>query len=171
MYPFTCARAVGAARHGHTKQGRGGGQREAEAQDNAKAKNTKKQRDGAGSPGKILAGAARPHQWSKPPLSPPVPTQPTTLGPGLGRHHRGGMQIFVKIINTPDQMRTRRWRPSARSLPRKATRPRGKILAGDDCAPWQDPCRTPGKALAEDISEATARPAPAKFLPSFACSC
>ena len=47
----------------------------------------------------------------------------------------------------------------------------GKTLAGDDCAPWQDPCRAPGKALAEDISGATARPAPAKFPPPLACSC
>ena len=47
----------------------------------------------------------------------------------------------------------------------------GKILAGDDCAPWKDSCRAPGKALAEDISGATARPAPAKFPPPLACSC
>ena len=47
----------------------------------------------------------------------------------------------------------------------------GKILAGDDSTPRQDPCRAPGKALAEDASGATARPAPAKSPPPFACSC
>ena len=39
----------------------------------------------------------------------------TTLEPGLGRHLRDGMQIFVKFINTQDQLRTRRRRPSAGS--------------------------------------------------------
>ena len=37
--------------------------------------------------------------------------------------------------------------------------------------PRQDPCRAPGKALAEDISGATARPASTKTPPPFACSC
>ena len=63
MYPFTCARAVGAAptittsRTGEVNQGK------TEAQDNqsnAKTKDAKKQRGGAVSPGKTLAGAARP---------------------------------------------------------------------------------------------------------------
>ena len=63
-----------------------------------KTETTKKQRGEAGSPskilaggilsgpGKTLAGAARPHQRSEPPPSPRVPTQPTTLELGLGRH-------------------------------------------------------------------------------------
>ena len=75
MYPFTCARAVGAAptvtpsRIGEVNRGK------TEAQDNqsnAKTKDAKKQRggavspgktlvgDGLSSPGKTLAGAARP---------------------------------------------------------------------------------------------------------------
>ena len=76
MYPFTCARAVGAAptatpsRAGEVNRGnteaRG-------SQSNAKTKTTKKQRggavspgktlagDGLSSPGKTLAGAARPN--------------------------------------------------------------------------------------------------------------
>ena len=111
MYPFTCARIVGAApaatpsRTGELNQGK------TEAQDNqgnAKTKNTKKQRGEAGSPdkifaggslsgpGKTLAGAARPHQRSEPSSSTRDPTQPTTLELGLGRHLHGGMQIFVK---------------------------------------------------------------------------
>ena len=57
-------------------------------------------------------------------------------------------------------MRIRRQRSSARSLPRRATRPLARFLPG-----------TPGKALAEDASRATARPAPAKSPPPFACSC
>ena len=144
LYPFTCARAVGAAptaapsRTGEVNRG------ETEAQDsqsNAKAKNTKKQRGEAGSPGRTLAGAARPHQQSEPPLSPRVPTQPVTLELGLGRHLHGGMQIFVKTRNTQDQMRIRRRRSSARSLPRKATKTPGKTLAGDDNTTRRDPCR------------------------------
>ena len=82
-----------------------------DSQGNAKAKNTKKQKDEAVSPGKTLAGgslsspdktlagAARPHQRSEPPSSPRVPTQPTTLELGLGRHLHAGMQIFVKTID------------------------------------------------------------------------
>ena len=92
-----------------------GSQREAEAQDkqgNAKTRNTKEQRDKAGSPGKTLAGAASAAparalsgqlaqcQQSEPPLSPRVPNAVNNYaGPGLGRHLCGGMQIFVKTIN------------------------------------------------------------------------
>ena len=76
-------------------------------------------------------------------------------------------------------MRIRRRRSSARSLPRKATRPParplpgttaryGKTLAGPHGETLAGP---PGKALAKDASRATARPAPTKFPPSFACSC
>ena len=36
--------------------------------------------------------------------------------------------------------------------------------------PRQDPCWAPGKALAEDASSATAKPAAAKSLPPLACS-
>ena len=86
LYPFTCARTVGAApaatpsRTGKVNRGK------TEAQDiqgNAKAKNTKKQKDKAGSPGKTLAVVAS-----------AAPARPL-LG-RLGRHLRGGMQIFVK---------------------------------------------------------------------------
>ena len=90
-----------------------GSRREAEAQDNqdnAKTRNTKEQEGEVDSPGKALAGVASAaparalpgqlaqHQQSEPPLSPRFPTQPTTLELGLGRHLRGGMQIFVKTI-------------------------------------------------------------------------
>ena len=55
----------------------------------------------------------------------------------------------------------------------------GKILAGDDCVPREDPCRAPGKALAEppgkalakDASRVTAKPTPTKLAPPFTCSC
>ena len=88
-----------------------GSRREAEAQDgqgNAKTRNTKEQRDKAGSPGKTLAGATCPMPAERAALEPRVPTPSTTLEPRHGRHLRGGMQIFVKIISTQDQMRTRR---------------------------------------------------------------
>ena len=125
MYPFTYARAVGAApaatpsKTGEVNQGKTEAQ---DSQGNAKAKNTKKQRGEAGSPGKnlaggglsgpckTLAGAARPHQLSEPPLSPPTPNK--RVGTGLGRHLRGGMQIFVKTKNSQDLMRIGRQQSS-----------------------------------------------------------
>ena len=64
MYPFTCARAVGAAptvtpsRTGEVNRGKTEAQ---DSQSNAKTKNAKKQRGEAVSPGKTLAGAARPN--------------------------------------------------------------------------------------------------------------
>ena len=106
------------------------------------------------SPGETLAGAASAaparalpgqlaqRQQSAPPLSPRVPTPPTTtLEPRLGRDLHDGMQIFVKIISTQDQMRTRRRRSSTRSLPRKSTRPLARSLPGTTTMPRQDPCR------------------------------
>ena len=99
-----------------------GSQREAEAQDNqgdAKTRSVGGQEGEVDSLGKILAEAASAaparalpgqlaqRQQSAPPLSPRVPTPSTTLEPRLGRHLHGGMQIFVKIISTQDQMRTR----------------------------------------------------------------
>ena len=46
-----------------------------------------------------------------------------------------------------------------------------RALLGMTATPRKDPCRAPGKTLAEGISRATTRPAPAKTLPPFACSC
>ena len=122
-------------------------------------------------PGKTLAGAARPHQQSEPPLSPRVPTQPTTLGLGLGRHLRGSMQIFVKTRNIQSQMRIKRQRSSARSLPRRATRPPARSLPGTTARHGKTLARPAGKALAKDASRATARPAPTKSPPPFTWSC
>ena len=97
-----------------------GSQREAEARDDQgddKTGSTGGQEVEVDSLGKILAGAAPAAparalpgqlsqcQRSKPPLSPPTPTQPAALEPGLGRHLRGGMQIFMKTKNSQDQMR------------------------------------------------------------------
>ena len=50
-------------------------------------------------PARPLPGQLPRCQQSEPPLSPRVPTQPTTLEPRLGRRLCGGMQIFIKIIN------------------------------------------------------------------------
>ena len=68
-------------------------------------------------------------------------------------------------------MRTRRWRPSAGSLPRRSTRSPASALPGTTATPRQDPCGAPGKALTKDASRATARLAPAKSPPPLACSC
>ena len=92
------------------------------------------------SPGKTLARVARPRHRSEPPLSPRFPTPPTTLELGLGRHLRGGMQIFVKTKNSQDQMRIGRQQPSTRFLPRKSTRPPTSVLSGTTTTPRQDPC-------------------------------
>ena len=51
-------------------------------------------------PARALPGQLAQRQKSVPPLSPRVPTSSTTLEPRLRRHLCGGMQIFVKIINT-----------------------------------------------------------------------
>ena len=47
----------------------------------------------------------------------------------------------------------------------------GKLLAGDDCNALQDPCRAPGKALAEGVNRAIARPASTKTPPPSPSSC
>ena len=86
MYPFTCARAVRAApavtpsRTGEVSQGK------TEAQDNqSNAKKAKRQRGGAVSPGKTLAGAARPTPTERATLEPTVPNAIVHVGPGLGK--------------------------------------------------------------------------------------
>ena len=137
-----------------------GSRREAEAQDNqgnAKTRNTGEQRGEVDSPGKIpcrgglhgpgkgLAGATFPTPLERATLEPKGSKhrQTTTLEPRLGRHLHGGMPIFVKITYTQVQMRTRRRRSSARSLPRRSTRPPTSALPGTTTAPRQDPCRGP----------------------------
>ena len=47
----------------------------------------------------------------------------------------------------------------------------GKVLAGTTACHDKTLAGPPGKALTEDASRATARPAPAKSPPPFACSC
>ena len=93
LYPFTCARAVGAAptvtpsRTGEVSQGR------TEAQDNqrnAKAK-TRKSTGTKQVPlarpllGQPLAGAARPTPTERATLEPPVPNAIIRVGPGPGK--------------------------------------------------------------------------------------
>ena len=87
---------------------------------------TQREKEGeVDSPGKTLVGVASAasarslpgqlawRQQSMQPLS--LRGSYAILQPRLRRRLRGGMQIFVKIINTQDQMRIRRRRPSARS--------------------------------------------------------
>ena len=50
-------------------------------------------------------------------------------------------------------------------------RPPARPLPGTNTMPRQDPCRGPGKALAEDTYGAAARPASAKAPPPFPYSC
>src|SRR4051812_16535452 len=68
-------------------------------------------------------------------------------------------------------MRIRRRRLSARSLPRRATRPPARSLPGTTARHGKTLAGPPGKALAKDASEAIAKPAPIKLPPPFTCSC
>ena len=99
LYPFTCARAVGAAptvapsRTWEVSQGK------TEAQDNqsnTKAKTTKSRGTkqvpparplpgGLSGPGKTLAGTARPTPTERATLEPTVPNAIIHMGPGLGK--------------------------------------------------------------------------------------
>ena len=106
LYPYTCARAVGAAptvtlsRTGEVSQGK------TEAQDdqsNAKTKTTKSRGTKQVPPARPLPGQLAPHQQSEPPLSPRSPTPSSTWGQGSGRHLCGGMQIFVKTYSRSDE--------------------------------------------------------------------
>ena len=179
MHPFTCTRAVAAPRPWPRLAGQRK-QRHMTTRPRPSRKH-KEQKGEVDTPGKALAGAASTAparalpgqlaqcQQSAPPLSPRVPTLSTTLEPRLGRHLHGGMQIFEKIIGTQDQMRTKRRRSSGRSLPRKSTKPPARSLPGTTAMLRQDPCRDPGKTLAEDISWAMTRPASTKTPPPFPC--
>ncbi|XBH68259.1 hypothetical protein VPH35_096472 [Triticum aestivum] len=106
LYPFTCARAVGAAstttssRTGEVSQGK------TEAQDNqsnVKAKTTKSRGTKQVPPARPLPGQLAPHQQSEPPLSPRPPAPSSTWGHGSGRHLCGGIQIFVKTYSRSDE--------------------------------------------------------------------
>ena len=135
------------------------------------------------SPGKTLAGGAStataralPGQLAQtpaglPPSSLRVLMPSTTLEPKLGRRLHGGMRIFVKTRSIQNQMRIRRRRSLARSLPRIPTRPPARPLPGMTKLLRQGPCRAPGKTLAENIHRAGAGPVSAKTPPPFPCSC
>ena len=73
--------------------------------------------------------------------------------------------------NIQDQMRIKRQRSSARSLPRRATRPPARSLPGTTARHGKTLAGPPGKALAKGASRTTSRLAPAKSPPPFACSC
>src|SRR3954467_12239466 len=68
-------------------------------------------------------------------------------------------------------MRIRRRRFSARSLPRKATRPPARSLPGTTARHGKTLAGPPGKALAKDANGATTKPAPDRLPPPFTCSC
>ena len=57
------------------------------------------------------------------------------------------------------------------SQPRESTRPPASALPGMTATPRQDPCWAPGKALAEGVRGATARPASTKTPPPSPGSC
>ena len=106
LYPYTCARPVGAAptvtlsRTGEVSQGKTEAQDE---QSNANSKTTKSRGTKQVSTARPLPGQLAPHQQSEPPLSPRSPTPSSTWGQGSGRHLRGGMQIFVKTYSRLDE--------------------------------------------------------------------
>ena len=112
FYPFHLCTDSWSRAHSHTEQGRGGvpkargDQRQRQDQRTQESKRARRI-----PPARPLPGQLARCQQSGPPLSPWVPTPPTTLETRLGRCLCGGMQIFVKIMNTQDKMRTRRRRP------------------------------------------------------------
>ena len=55
------------------------------------------------SPGKTLAEAARPTPTERATLEPTVPNAIIHVGPGLGRHLCGGMQIFEKTYSRSNE--------------------------------------------------------------------
>ena len=73
--------------------------------------------------------------------------------------------------NIQDQMRIKRQWSSARSLPRRATRPPARSLPGTTARHGKTLAGPPGKALTKDASRVTARPTPTKLPPPFTCSC
>ena len=115
--------------------------------------------------GKILAVAARPHPRSDPPSS--LPMLSSRVGTRFGRHLRGGMQIFVKTKSNQDQ----KWIGRQPSPPKNPPGPPARSLPGKPAHHCKTLVGSPDKTLAKRTGKATARPAPAKFPPSFARSC
>ena len=122
-------------------------------------------------PGKSLVGATRPTPTERAALE---PTNANPTDHGWTRAREAPLWWHADLCQDHRYMRSDEDQKTATLggiLAEESHKTPGKILAGDDCAPRQDPCRALGKALAEDISGATARPAPAKFPPPFACNC
>ena len=184
--PFTCARAVRATHRGHTWQGRGGKpERSRSTKANKTTPRPRAQRSEGRSkfprqdpcwgnlsgPDKTLARADRPTLAERASLKPTVSNTINHVGPGLGRHLHGGMQIFVKTKNIQDQIRIGGQHSPSRSLPKKPTRPSARSLPGVLARHGRTLAGPPDKALARGENRATARPAPTNSPPPFACSC
>ena len=158
-----------------------GSRREAKAQDNqgnAKTRNTGEQEGEVGSLGKILAEAASAVparalpgqlarcQQSKPPLSPRVPTPPTNYIGTKAREappwwHADLCQDHEHTRSDEDQKTT----ILGGILAEEIHETPGKTLAGEDSDATARPLPGPGKILAEDIDGAAARTASAKAPP------
>ena len=160
LYPFTCARAVGAAptatpsRAGEVNRGKTKAQ---DGQSNAKIKTAKKQRGEAGSPGKILAGGslsgpdktlagtARPTPTERATLEPTAPSTIISMGPGLGK-----APLWWHTDLCEDTFKIRLEDDDCRQDPCQARPP----------DPWQDPCRGRQHAMARPLLSHPARPSP-----------
>ena len=93
-------------------------------------------------PARALPGQLARCQQSKPPLSPRVPTPPTNYIGTKAREaplwwHEDLRQDHEHTRSDEDQKTA----TLGGSLVEESYKTPGKILAGDDCAPWQDPCR------------------------------
>ena len=150
---------------------------------NAKARNTRQQRGEVETLGKAIAGtaSAAPARALQGQLA-QTPTERAALEPTGSnptnydwiRAREAPLWWHADLCEDKEYSRSDEdWKTTTlgRILAEESHKTPGKILAGDDCAPRQDPCRAPGKAHAEGISGATARPTPAKFPPSLARSC
>ena len=150
---------------------------------NAKARNTRQQRGEVETPGKAFAGAASaapartlPGQLAR------TPTERATLEPtgsnptnyDWTRAREAPLWWHADLCQDHRYMRSdedQKMAPLGGILAEESHKTPDKILAADDCAPRQDPCRAPGKALAEGVSGATARPMSTKTPPPSQSSC
>ena len=173
MYPFTCARAVRAAPAVTLSRAKEGSQRHKTVKETPRPE-TQEARGRGGiprqdpcrgslrSPGKSLAGATCLTPTERASLEPRGTNAISHIGTKAREAppwwHADICQDHKHTRSNEDQKTT----PPAGSVPRRSTRPPASALPGTTAAPWQDPCRAPGKALAEGVSGAIARPASTK---------
>jgi hypothetical protein len=177
--PFTCARAVRAtptATLSRTEEGSRSTRRSKQRQ----GQRHEEQKGEVDAPGKALAGgtSAAParalpgrlaqRQQSAPPLSPRFSNTTDRIGTKAREAPPWWHADLCEDHNYTRPEDDDPWRDPCQGNPRD---PPARFLPGTTTTPRRDPCRGPGKALAENISGATVRPASAKTPPPSPYSC